>query len=380
MNNPANHDMSDQGPWIVPRPTEIVQMQPPHLRWEITRRHPYYLMFWNAARAVGDNASEATRGLSTAAQLILQQINVSDEPPPPSRGFDELDENDLPSYWSAGAITPVQIRNLVTILVGRLLSNETKRAIVDLLNRSLDIEAGTQQEYDLLYEVTKGDFPEFDKYLPNLMVILNPQAPQRAVSKAVEDLVREFKTERGIPEQRRRDDKLDEYLKVWDLREGWTNGEYDCSRELKLKEVAGQLGISVKTAAGRYRSAFQQIIGHEYSAGLWSKVIGIPKLLGLLGVGLPRLTVRRPSRTRRPREVPETVLSNPNAERNEQRFLQTAGVANSDLDQIDFLMDIETLISAGRSDDEIIEEMELPPSTESSVLIRYLRDRVQEAI
>lgn len=380
MRDSTNHDMSDRGPWIVPRPTEIVQTLPPHSRWEITRRHPYYLMFWNAARPVGDNATDTERELHSAAQLILQQINVSDEPPPPSRGFDELDENELASCWKEGAIAPVQIRTLVTILVGRMLSDETKRAIADLLNRSIDIEAGTQQEYDFIYEVTKGEFPDFDKYLPNLIVTLNPKAPQRAVAMAVEDLVREFKAQHGIPEQRRRDDKLDEYLAVWDLREGWMNGEYDCRRELKLKEVASRLGISLKTAAGRYRSAFRQIIGHEYSAGLWSKVIGIPKLLGLLGIGLPRLTVRRPSRTRRPREVPETVLSNPNAERNEQRFLQTAGLKNSDLEQIELWMDIETLIDAGRTDDEILDEMEFPHSSESSELIRYLRDHVQVTV
>ena len=132
-----------------------------------------------------------------------------------------------------GQLLPFSFETLVTILVGRMLSNETKRAIADLLYRSVDIEADTQQEYDFIYEVTKGDFPDFDKYLPNLIVTLNPKAPQCAVAKAVEALVRDYKTQHGIPEHRRRDDKLDEYLAVWDLREGWTNGEYDCSRELK---------------------------------------------------------------------------------------------------------------------------------------------------
>jgi hypothetical protein len=93
------------------------------------------------------------------------------------------------------------------------------------------------------------------------VVGINLNAPQRVITAAVEQLVRQWKDKRGIGERCRRDDKLEEYLAVWDLREGWAGRQYDGSRERTLRQIAGQLGIPLSTAANRYRAAFRLIVG-----------------------------------------------------------------------------------------------------------------------
>ena len=363
--------------WIVSRPIQIIQLLTPEMRWECTRRNPLYLMFWNAAQQVDGLSPEQKCLVHDAVKLILLQIGVTDTPRSPALRADELDAEEIESIWRDGAIAPMPIRGLVNFLVGHTLADDTKKTIVDLLLRSLDLSPDDPQaNFDLITAVNNTANPQFDLYLPNLAVTINPHAPQRAIANAIDQIVRAHKKEYRIPEKRRRDDKLDEYLTVWDAREGWNGEGYDHHIERSFKEISRQTKKSISTLSNQYESAFKYIIGHDYSPEIWSRTIGIPKMAGRLGAGLSRNAQRRPMITKRKREIPNSVVSNSDVSHAD--VLKKAGFDSNDISQFELFEDIGTLIKAKRSTDQIIDELEMERSTDAVELIAYYRDRLTE--
>ena len=153
------------------------------------------------------------------------------------------------------------------------------------------------------------DKPGLDFYPDEPIVSVNPAASGRQITEAASELLKHWKSERGLAEKRDRSDKYPDYLHVWDLREGWTGRVYDIAREKKLKEVAIELGLELSTVNNHYRSAFELIIGQPYSPAMWFRVFAVNKFADMTGEGAQGpVTHRRPlaSPTRRP--VPETVL------------------------------------------------------------------------
>jgi hypothetical protein len=74
-------------PWFISRPAEILLDLPFAARWEVTRRHPYYLRFWEIARRhyLEPSSDPDQRGLEkSAAHLLLATLGVRTAPPPPT--------------------------------------------------------------------------------------------------------------------------------------------------------------------------------------------------------------------------------------------------------------------------------------------------------
>jgi hypothetical protein len=84
-------------------------------------------------------------------------------------------------------------------------------------------------------------------------------------------LIREWKQNSNIRETRRRPEMLEAYVNAWDLREGWTGDDYDVDREQTFAEIGRAIAESPQTAAGRYRSAFRLLCGHEYNFATWAR-------------------------------------------------------------------------------------------------------------
>src|SRR5690349_1899833 len=108
--------------WIVTRSPTILMDLPVAMRWEVTRRHPYYLRFWELARQ--HHQQPATdphqRDLEEAAVLILLAIGVHGEPPPPGAGVESLGGGQLSSAWESGAVAPISLRGLIGLLLASL--------------------------------------------------------------------------------------------------------------------------------------------------------------------------------------------------------------------------------------------------------------------
>ena len=314
---------------------------------------------------------------------MLQQINFTGDPLPPQRGNEMFVDDELASFWMDGAISPIRVRTLVTNMFA-CLPPETLQAVGELLIRGAAVDRKSQEAYLLVQDMSKGKYPHFDDLFPELMININPRAPQRAIIRAVDDLVRSYKEKHGISETRRRDDRFDEYIAVWDLREGWANGQYDCQREKLFKQIAEEVRRPLQTVVNQYNSAFRLIFGHDYSPEAWFNGVGLLKYLELIGGGLARITKMRPKQTRRPREVPESTLQSkkPACADNDDgddhgggTAYQTATPQAANLGDIELAMDLQSLISRGYTNSQILTELDI----QSEELVNYFRDHHQQA-
>ena len=361
---------------IVPRSPEVLQLLSPEYRWEFTRRHTYYLLFWKAA-AGSDNSAEADSGsveamLKQAAQLMLANVNFVGQPISPGTSFAEIDEQELPHAWRSGAISPISIRNIFTGLTS-VLPGDTQQAFAELLLQDASITEGdSRARFELFSRIARGDVPGFDQALPGVGLYINPRAPMRAILSAVEEHVRELKQDLGITETRRRDDKLPEYLEVWDQREGWTGEAYDPTAERTLREISQNTGKPVQTVANRYARAFEYLIGHPFDPLLWARVVGLAKVAGFLGNGICRCARRRAwSKRQRKVDVPDSVVT-PVTDNESLSLLARAGTPDEQLSVYELLIDIESLLDRGWEVPAICEELEL--GKEGPPLVKYLHD------
>ena len=94
---------------VIPGLLQTLHLLPLKYRWEFTRRHPYYLQFWELAHrhyaGLLTDPQEARWG--QLAAYILLGIGVSGDPPPPTSGPDALQLNQLASAWHDGAAAPL---------------------------------------------------------------------------------------------------------------------------------------------------------------------------------------------------------------------------------------------------------------------------------
>src|SRR5688572_15352595 len=94
--------------WLLFRPPNVTMSMPLEFRWEFTRRHPYYVQFWQLAKRHHEQASQDSeqRARERAAMQILGGIGVAGSmvPPDPQLGPEALGHGDLGAVWRSGAI------------------------------------------------------------------------------------------------------------------------------------------------------------------------------------------------------------------------------------------------------------------------------------
>lgn len=332
-------------------------------RWEFTRRHPYYLQFWQRAAKYREAPSQDVleRTVEHAAALLLASIGISQATTPidPRLGVESLGVNDLGAAWAGGAVAPATFRSLAGMLLAGLPQAE-RMQLGRLLNESAEYDSRDSAQM-------AGIFNRFAQFqgsiwdgIPAAPVLsINLEMPQRAIDEAIRDLVRQWKQERGIPEHRRRDDALGDYLAVWDLREGWADGEYVGCREKTFQAIACERGVNIATVSSQYRSAFRCLSGHDYTPELWIRLMGPSKILNSVDPSAAGLLLRRPWRSPNLRPVSETVLLAGRTEPESAAFLNVAGVTQSEIASIDLALDIQSLLTSGRTDEEILRQLEL---------------------
>jgi hypothetical protein len=357
--------------WLVVRPPAVLMELPLATRWEVTRRHPYYLHFWQAARRHHQQPSTdpLQRALDEAAVLILLAIGVSCEPPPPSADWESLGASQLSRAWQSGAVAPVTLRSLVGMLLAALPPDACASVGEILQDHAAANTPAKERLFSSLQLLGNCKNPALDCF-PNAPVLgINVNAPQRVIEEAVITQVQQWKKERGLSERRRRDDKLEEYLAVWDLREGWCEDHYDLDREKTLRKIAQDQHISLSTVANRYSSAFRLIVGADYTPERWVRVIAAWKIaFSDTEVSKAARVFRRPQRSPIRQPVPASRLVDASKE-----WLEQTGIAKDEIAMTDLFLDIRTLIDAGRTDEEIMQELELPQ--DAPPLIAYFRQR-----
>jgi hypothetical protein len=387
----ASHGMP---PGLISRPRAAVLQLPLEYRWEFTRRHPYYLQFWEWAHKyyAGSIANPLESQWGRLCRQILLSIQMTGDPPPPSAGPEALMFNQLGAAWRGGAIAPLTYRSFAGLLtqlpreirvaVGRLLSDPDLNS-----DPGADPRKKVESDFDLLAALSDLRDPALDRSPAGLIVGVNLNTPQRAVVEAVEKLVGESKKDAGINESRRRHDVLPKYLQAWDLREGWLSDHYDLGAERSFPEIAKQLRRSARTVANQYASAFKLISGHPYSFETWARLFIVVKLCdagALAAIRRRRLSQPRNSpgtlgaaavaSGRAIVPVPESVVAPRNEHEGRSSFIAAKAVAPDSVEIRDLIMDITDLLKQRYTVEAIVERLGLDPQS-GSAIVEYVRQR-----
>ena len=358
---------------------------PLDVRWEVTRRHPVYLLCWEGAQRHYDG--EEARD-SLLSQLLFQQalllgtIGVTGRPVDPTTSADEIMASGG-LEWHGSAVRPISLRAICVMLLGALPPAE-RLQVAGVLTASASPEHAvpndperTAQHHLALDRLVKLPSPVLDKFPAAPYFYVHLGASDTSIGREIIEQVGRL---RNTPreDRRLRLDKISGQLAVWDLREGWQTGNYDFSRERKFAEIARELQITVSTAIDRYKSAFELILGVRFSREAWldqfgRRKYGMANLDGRNEVsGLPRW-LNSPT----PRPVPESRLTPAGDTESSQEIVTRGAIAASDIEFREIKFDLEGLFAAGRSDREIADELGFE-SDRREELVAALRARYAE--
>lgn len=369
----SSPDGQQRGP--IPRPQFQLRSLPIPIRWEVTRRHPYYLTYWlSARRHVRREPIEhpVEQFLRPAACAVLATIGVMGEPVDPAIPFSDMGEEELHQAWLSGVVHPITSRGLAGLLLATL-PKETLGQLGDIfvMAGSDDPDDGTPRKIEALQFLQQSDQIGLDGYVDEPIVSVTPAASRQQVSSAIGELLDTWKAERDLSERRNRSDKYPQYLAVWDAREGWTGSEYDLNAEQTFEEIAQSTGESPSTVSNHYRRSFELITGHSYSPGLWYRIMGWHKV-NMIGFEESPVSRHRPSKSPTPVPVSESQLG---------ADLDAMGAAtpssNDDVkgEWLDLMIDIQSLIQKGETDQKIIFTLKMEANPSSQWLIDYVRRR-----
>jgi len=374
---------------LLTRPLQSLQFLPLRYRWEVTRRHPYYLAHWNIVHRLhaGLLSSPQERVLGEAAHTVLLAIGLSGDPPPPSSDVEALGLHQLGNAWQGGAVSSLSLRAMAMALV--MLPPHVRGTVGRLLQESAASSEGSLQsasdeaERRFRYASALRDLqsPELDGSPSRPIVGLNIEVPKQAVLDAVEQILTEWRTRENVQERRRRPEMYDDYLRVWDLREGWFGDGYDVDREQTFQAIANRLSCPLATVANHYRSAFKMISGHEHSFENWWLLFAHLKLTGdLANKALRRRKPLSRSGKRQPsvRQVPESFMHAASPERAGPVQQQVTGATFAP-EVFDFMTDVRTLLKKNWDDDAIVEEMKPADADALKAYLKHLRGHLSDA-
>jgi hypothetical protein len=270
----------------VPRDTKDLLDLPLQYRWEFTRRHPYYQLFWRAAQRYRRNeltAGTVESDIGFVATQLLGMIGVTGEPVDPALTFEELGEVE-PTLLS-GTVQPMTLHSIITLLIAALPPAEMQvvRAVLDV---AANPEYAVEGDETLVHQKLKAQSflaqlvsARLDSYPDAPLYYIHLEASQRRIREDVEQFVRVMKKRRQIPERRSHIGEFEDCLTVWDLREGWNDGAYRDKAEQCFAAIAENLGRPKSSIANSYRIAFRRIIGPEFSNEMWLRVMGAMRLV-----------------------------------------------------------------------------------------------------
>jgi hypothetical protein len=368
---------------LVARDSKDLLDLPLQFRWEFTRRHPYYLLLWRLARGYrrsefAADSDERQNGL--VAMYLLGLIGVTGEPEDPACAFEELGDVD-PAFLS-GSVQPMTIRNIICILISQLPRAELEclRAVLDV---AIDPEYAVAGDSDATLQKRKASSylmqvasQLFDSYADAPLYYIHLDSSQRRIVDDVETFIRRWKERRNIPERRTRIQEFPDYLRVWDMREGWTDGSYDMKAGRAFDDIARELHQPKSSVVNAYRAAFKRIIGQDFIKELWLRVMGLIQLPALYSRPDDKLMARYrkllSANTRRP--VPEARLEPEPVAHGQVGLIERESAVEDDQLLLDLAIDLSELIKEGLPDDEIAERLELDDPS----VIGHMRSRLTD--
>lgn len=340
----------------------------PEFKWEVTRRHPWYIQLWEAwlvKHSQGNDLEFLSSALYGLARAVLQISN--EQLIDPASDFDQLDGFGSPELGRKALERPT-LRQLV-VMLGNALSADSLNVVSEILAKIAASKcAGKHEEvlkwYGILAKCT--DATDLDCFPPYPLYRISPVAPRDTWQKDVAEIQADWRRELELETRRDRSKSYPDYLRVWDLREGWFNGEYVSSRTTRLSEIAETLNESMSTVRNWYRSAFQLIFGHSITKDLWDSSMGEYQVSKAVG-GHSALSLERTLRAAQsnPQMVNESSLTGGSGD-----FIESVPAGEA-FDSQTATQRIIELIEEGSSNEEIREDLGLGPSIIEA--IDYLR-------
>ena len=371
---------------VYPRTIPEIHLLPPVYNWEFTRRHPYYVQYQPLAALyfaglgtelqaiMGSDLS----GKAERAAHFLQRLGWLGPYIHPShdlRRLAFLRQNHPP--FSNPLAHPVNYGYLAARLLE--LPKETRKQVASILAGEGSETEGHADSEDLtpgLVALQRIPGPALDGPLPELLFIA-PEASEKGVVDAVRLVLRHLKSQPdALPKRRLSEAQLDEYLQVWDLREGWANGQYDWKRTKRFREIALETGTPEGTVKNRYRAAFRYITGHDYTPNLFAA------LFGPLACHQSKWAGWRRSKQRRGETGSRWVVTNTAGSRDkdgrDSSILDRQSAESYDPQEwIDLKTDIQDLVQRGRSSEQIAAELEMSVA-DAAALIEWFRTQASE--
>jgi hypothetical protein len=385
--NEATSPMTESQSDVIHRPREQLLDYPLDVRWEVTRRHPYYLAFWHQAllyrqNRLGDHRVEGMLGY--AASLMLGSIGVSGEPVSPETPFRALIEGCNDPEFLCGSVQPISFRAVVAMLINGLPPAE-RAAVGALLTTGDDDEylvpgdddERTKEKQRALASLGRLISPVLDSYPDIPLFYVHVGASQRAITRDVEHQTRRWKRRRGLGSSKVHTSNSSKYLQVWDLREGWNGGGYDCSKELTFIDVGRRLKIgAASSVANRYRSAFEMITGHAFRPDLWWRLFGPLKFSAFWGDPIQTLSAPIRHRLQSPirRPIPEARVSPTAHSPHLSGTVESVSAIGDGAEQRDLLIDLRDLIGRGLDDQEIARRLEI----KDPLAVAFFRRRIDD--
>ena len=227
-----------------PRTADRLNDLPMELRWEVVRRNPDYVFYWDLAR--DHLTSQMPRELRAQrageiAIAMMREIGIGGVPPDPALGFNELDDKAISPEFLLGAITPLTYRQIFTHVMCVFTAQELG-ALGHLFRFACDGEYAVEndpdqlkQREDALNRLRIFSDQKLDSYMNPPLIHINLDASQNAIAESVSTFVRRHKGQRGEePQHRVPIKKFSQYFQVWDLREAWADGSYSTDIALTL--------------------------------------------------------------------------------------------------------------------------------------------------
>jgi hypothetical protein len=336
------------------RPVEQLYGMPLKYRWEVTRRHPYYIEWWDSMSEMRQTSSQDEIDVAQCAFSLLTRIGVSRADYSPCMEFDEIALSGPTQGWLVGGIQLQTYRQLLGLLIAGLPPEALESAGQLLAHASQNSEQG---RFEALYRLSTQKDERYDQHTGHPIVRISSNLSANVLSDDVSGFIDQWRGPQSS-ERRMRTDKYDEYLAVWDRHEGWNAGRYDVLAEQPFPKIAQEMGITTSTAFNQYRSAFEMISGHPYSLTTWIQLFGnskwSPDVVGEFAKAVTKRRAGMPIASESAAiPLARVDRSHPNDMRINSKQLST------DIAVASLTMDIESLISDGRSDEEICKELEL---------------------
>ncbi|WP_145093406.1 hypothetical protein [Rosistilla carotiformis] len=289
---------------------------------------------------------------------VGELLGVNGIPVNPALEFDSLVDAETNFLWLKRAARPVSLRLMAKLLLAANLQPETLRLLSEHFSRAAD-NTDSRNRFESLSLLNSAECPDLDLLANIPLYQLNPAAPAEEFNSDLKNLRDQWRERLKLPNSRVSEKKYEDYLRAWDLREGWSEGKYHRDAVRSMKDVVKELGQSKTSARNWYRSGFKLVTGHEFSVENWVEVMGVTQLSRLLGETVAQASGRRALRANSRRPVDDTTVSGGRNQQGNPGVVEELAAQQAPQDVQQMLLRISKLIAKGCSDQEILEDLEV---------------------